>query len=100
MLRKCGTTQSVAGLDGGWTWTTLLSVFLHRVESLDIGFGSLSWPHFLSAISREDRMQTMQTAGAISTYSYDGDGLRRRIQDASGTITIVWDGTDYLQERT
>ena len=42
----------------------------------------------------------MQAAFAISTCAYDGDGLRRRIQDVNGTVTIVWDGTDYLQECT
>src|SRR5262245_28157251 len=40
-------------------------------------------------------------ASAPSTYSYDGDGLRRTLQEAGGALTtVIWDGTDYLQERS
>ena len=31
---------------------------------------------------------------------HDNDGLRRRMVTSGGTTTYVWDGTDYLQERT
>jgi len=41
-----------------------------------------------------------QTGTARTTYAYDGDGLRRRMVTSGGTPTYVWDGTDYLQERT
>lgn len=35
-----------------------------------------------------------------STYTYDGDGLKRSSQEVtSGRTTLVWDGTDYLQGR-
>ena len=33
-----------------------------------------------------------------TTMTYDGDGLRRTKQTASGTTTYVWDGSDYLGE--
>jgi hypothetical protein len=36
--------------------------------------------------------------GERATYANDGDGLRRSIQDASGTMTMIWDSTDYLGE--
>lgn len=37
----------------------------------------------------------------ISTYSYSADGLRRTSKNSGGVVTtFVWDGTDYLQERT
>jgi YD repeat-containing protein len=39
--------------------------------------------------------------GLISTYAYSGDGLRRALQDTGGPYTFtVWDGADYLQERS
>ncbi len=36
-----------------------------------------------------------------STYTYDGDGLRRPTHEPAASLTtFVWDGDDYLQERT
>lgn len=35
---------------------------------------------------------------SATTMTYDGDGLRRTKQTASGTTTYVWDGSDYLGE--
>jgi YD repeat-containing protein len=54
-----------------------------------------------NSYDRENRLsEVAYPAGTISTYSYGGDGLRRTKQDpGSGVITVVWDGTDYLQER-
>jgi len=49
---------------------------------------------------RENRMTLQQVGAARTTYAYDGDGLRRRMVTSGGTTTYVWDGTDYLQERT
>lgn len=35
--------------------------------------------------------------GRLSTYSFDGDGLRRTIQEGNVQATsVVWDGSDYL----
>ncbi|MCH8274748.1 MAG: hypothetical protein IH851_08155 [Armatimonadetes bacterium] len=40
-------------------------------------------------------------AGTFSTYTYDGDGKRRTAHEAGGSLTtMIWDGDDYLQERT
>jgi YD repeat-containing protein len=36
--------------------------------------------------------------GTRETMTYDGDGLRRSKQTASGITTYIWDGTDYLGE--
>lgn len=39
--------------------------------------------------------------GTFSTYSYAGDGLRRNRQEPGGVVTLtIWDGQDYLQERS
>lgn len=45
-------------------------------------------------------MTLQQVGTARTTYAFDGDGLRRRRVTSGGTTTYVWDGTDYLQERT
>lgn len=38
-----------------------------------------------------------QPNGRLSTYSFDGDGLRRTIQEGNVQATsVVWDGSDYL----
>lgn len=38
--------------------------------------------------------------GTISTYTYGGDGPRRSAQEPGKPVTtMVWDGSDYLQER-
>ena len=37
--------------------------------------------------------------GTRSTYSYNGDNLRRSKFEAGGTLTtMIWDGSDYLGE--
>ena len=39
-------------------------------------------------------------AGTLSTYSYNGDGLRRSAFEAGSTLTtFIWDGSDYLMEK-
>lgn len=36
-----------------------------------------------------------------STYAFAGDGLRRSLQEPGKSLTtIVWDGTDYLMEKS
>lgn len=37
---------------------------------------------------------------AITTYLYDGDGLKKvEISGSGDRTTLIWDGTEYLQER-
>jgi hypothetical protein len=37
----------------------------------------------------------------MSTYSYAGDSLRRSAFEAGGTLTtFLWDGSDYLMEKS
>ena len=45
-------------------------------------------------------MSIQNADGALTTNTYDGDGLRRStITDgAKYPTTFVWDGTDYLGE--
>jgi len=40
------------------------------------------------------------TAFHVATYTYDGDGLKRREIVGDETTILVWDGTDYLQGRS
>jgi YD repeat-containing protein len=40
-------------------------------------------------------------AGTLSTYTYAGDGLHRSAFEAGGSLTtMIWDGTDYLMEKS
>lgn len=37
---------------------------------------------------------------SIACYAYSGDGLKRREFSQTGVVTtLVWDGSEYLQER-
>lgn len=47
----------------------------------------------------ENRMVSHNLSGNLVTYTYDGDGLKRSEISSTGRTTLVWDGTDYLQER-
>lgn len=48
----------------------------------------------------ENRMKTASANAGMSTYTYQGDGLRRSKQEPGASLTtMVWDGSDYLQER-
>ena len=39
--------------------------------------------------------------GSRSTYTYEGDGLRRSAHEAGvGLVTFIWDGADYLMEKS
>lgn len=48
----------------------------------------------------ENRLKKVSYSdGAVSTYSYGGDGLRRTRQDPGQPVsTVIWDGSDYLGE--
>ena len=52
----------------------------------------------VKASIKDDYMFFQQIGAALTTYAYDGDGLRRRMVTSGGTTTFVWDGTDYLGE--
>lgn len=42
----------------------------------------------------ESRMKVLEHNGAKTTYTYDGDGLKRS-ENVSGTVTtIIWDGSE------
>ena len=42
-------------------------------------------------------LRVAQDAAGLTTSTYDGDNLRRKIVSGSVTTTFVWDGSDYLQ---
>ena len=52
------------------------------------------------AYDDENRMVTHKDGATIVTYTYAGDGLKRTEEDDSGVTTILWDGSEYLQQRT
>lgn len=48
-----------------------------------------------------DNMTTEANTGGLRyTSTYSADGLRRSVKSPSKTTTFVWDGSDYLQERS
>ena len=49
---------------------------------------------------KENRLSRHENGGTVSTYSYDGDGLKRAEIVAGAVTTLVWDGSDYLQGRS
>jgi YD repeat-containing protein len=49
----------------------------------------------------ENRLLGVQSDAGLSTYTYSADGLRRSaIEPGKAPTTMVWDGGDYLQERS
>ncbi len=44
-----------------------------------------------------NNLRVAQDAAGLTTSTYDGDNLRRKIVSGSVTTTFVWDGADYLQ---
>ena len=49
---------------------------------------------------KENRLAVHEQGSVKSTYSYDGDGLKRTEQVGSGITSLVWDSTEYLQARS
>lgn len=52
------------------------------------------------AYDKENRMTVLDHNGVKTTYTSDGDGEKLAEHRSSGVTTIVWDGVDYLEERT
>ena len=49
----------------------------------------------------ENRLVRHEASGVVSTYTYQGsNGLKRSEQVAGTLTTLVWDGVEYLQERS
>ena len=48
---------------------------------------------------RENQLRAIiDPDGSRTSFTYDGDQMRRTRQTGSGTTTYVWDGSDYLGE--
>ena len=43
----------------------------------------------------ENRMKLHNDNGSLSTYTYDGDGMKR-FENSGTPTTLIWDGGDYL----
>jgi YD repeat-containing protein len=48
---------------------------------------------------KENRLAVHKDGGTVVSYTYGADGLKRTEVTGSGTTTLVWDGSDYLQGR-
>ena len=68
-----------------------------RVDLLGISVGGVITGYVYDP---ENRLKKVTYSdGAISTYAYVGDGLRRTRQDPGQAVsTMIWDGSDYLGE--
>ncbi len=86
-----------------FTWTKDL---LYNVNGNLIGIVGFEPPNGTVAITttmtydKENRLQVLDHNGAKTTYTYDGNGQKRSENVLGALTTIVWEGTDYLQERT
>jgi hypothetical protein len=49
---------------------------------------------------KENRQISHSMGSTVVTYTYSGDGLKRSEITGSGTTTTIWDGSEYLQERS
>lgn len=53
-----------------------------------------------STYDMADRLVQYSQGGAISTFTYDGDGLKRSENYGTGVKTLIWDAKNYLQARS
>lgn len=100
------TTYDLAGQSTTMAYGSTLTTYTYDLNGNLIGIVGFEPPNGTVAITttmtydKENRLQVLDHNGAKTTYTYDGNG-QKRSENVSGTLTtIVWDGTDYLQERT
>ena len=63
-----------------------------RLHTVNPGVVTMSYDY-------EDRLVKHELGNTVTTYTYSGDGLKRSEQDATGITTLIWDGSEVLQER-
>ncbi len=52
-------------------------------------------------LRQENRMKEIANPLAtVTSYAYSGDGLKRSEIKNGGVTTMLWDGSDVLQERS
>ena len=51
------------------------------------------------AYDKENRLREHSQNADVNTFLYDGHGLKR-VEVGVTRVTLVWDGSDYLQERS
>ena len=69
-------------------------------ETLFVGKTEFSFPGTVTmSYDKENRMVKIVDIGGVTTYTYSGDGLKRSEEDGDGLVTLVWDGSEYLEER-
>jgi YD repeat-containing protein len=49
---------------------------------------------------KENRLVTYLAAGTSVSYVYAGSGLKRTEWNAGTPTTLIWDGQDYLKEKS
>ena len=59
-------------------------------------------PNVLTAMiyDKENRLKEHSQNAWVNTFLYDGDGLKRVEASGATRNTLVWDGSNYLQERS
>ncbi|GMV87963.1 MAG: hypothetical protein AMXMBFR81_08940 [Chthonomonas sp.] len=83
------TTMQVGGTTGTMQWGAR-GVLTRQCET-----GAIKATYSYTDIN--NNLRVAQDAAGLTTSTYDGDNLRRKIVSGSVTTTFVWDGADYLQ---
>ena len=53
---------------------------------------------FPEAYDKENRMVVHHELATRTTFTYDGDGLKRSERSGASITTLLWDGREYLGE--
>ena len=73
-------------------------MYVHKGSTKDDRCGTAAIRTVYAYNRRNEMTKVTLPDETSTTMTYDGDGLRRTKQTASGTTTYVWDGSDYLGE--
>ncbi len=100
------TTYDLAGQSTTMAYGSTLTTYTYDLNGNLVGIAGFEPPNGTVAITttmtydKENRLQVLDHNGAKTTYTYVGNGQKRSENVSGALTTIVWDGTDYLQERT
>ena len=83
------TTMQVGGTTGTMSWFSR-GAMRNQYET-----GAIKATYSYTDIN--NNLRVAHDAAGLTTSTYDGDNLRRKIVSGSVTTTFVWDGADYLQ---
>ena len=83
------TTMQVGGTTGTMSWFSR-GAMRNQYET-----GAIKATYSYTDIN--NNLRVAHDAAGLTTSTYDGDNLRRKVVSGSVTSTFVWDGADYLQ---